>query len=291
MKDKKISWFDDARSITNVLIVLIFAIILLSQSFAINNNLDTVDIFRNIVNHNIVYLLLGVYFIALKTYSGKKNFNYLNLILILLYIIVTITSLLTLIQSLNLNSIVTFILNIVLLIYLAHVFLRNTRVWNDYKLKKSPFNELSNDWLFSAVVVLSVIKLAVTLLFTTSLDGAFISFLDCIFICFFGRYIYLYREYLDLKKIDSNNDGDFTDIKEKINDFVEENDIDDTIDSIKDKAIDIKEDISDGVTKILDKTDIDEKIVDAKDKVVEKISGSKEPPKKKRKTTKKKVVK
>ncbi len=291
MKDKKISWFDDARSITNVLIVLIFAIILLSQSFAINNNLDTVDIFRNIVNHNIVYLLLGVYFISLKTYSGKKNFNYLNLILILLYIIVTITSLLTLIQSLNLNSIVTFILNIVLLIYLAHVFLRNTRVWNDYKLKKSPFNELSNDWLFSAVVVLSVIKLAVTLLFTTSLDGAFISFLDCIFICFFGRYIYLYREYLDLKKIDSNNDGDFTDIKEKINDFVEENDIDDTIDSIKDKAIDLKEDISDGVTKILDKTDIDEKIVDAKDKVVEKISGSKEPPKKKRKTTKKKVVK
>lgn len=292
MKNKKISWFDDAKKITNILIVLILAIILLSQNFAINNNLNTIDIFRNIINHNIVYLLLGVYFIALKTYSGKKNFNYLNLILILLYVIVTVTSLLTLIQSFNLNSIISFILNAVLLIYLAHVFLRNTRVWNDYKLKKSPFNELGNDWLFSAVVVLSVVKLAVVLLFTTSLDGAFISFLDCIFICFFGRYIYLYREYLDMKKIDANNDGDFTEIKEKINDFVEENDLDETIDSIKDKVNDFGEDLSAGVNKILESTDIDEKIVDAKDKVVKKITNKEEPPKKKKKTTtKKKVVK
>ncbi len=287
----KESWYDDARKITTVLIGLIGIIIILSQSFAINNNLSTWDIFRNIVNHNTIYLLLLVYFVAIKTYFGKKNFNYFNLLLIFICLIVTITSLLTVFQSFNLGSIVTFILNLTLFIYTMHVFLRNTRLWKEFKLKKSPFNELGNEWLFSAVIVLTVTKLAVTLIFTTSIDGAFLSFLDCIFTCLFGRYIYLYREYLDQKKIDANNDGDFSEYKEKINDFIEENDLDETIDAIKDKATDIKEDVSDGITKVLDSTDIDEKIIEAKDKVVDAIVKKEEPPKKKKKNTKKKVEK
>ena len=48
-KKNKISWIDDARKITSILIVLMIAIIILSQSFAINNNLSTIDILKNIV--------------------------------------------------------------------------------------------------------------------------------------------------------------------------------------------------------------------------------------------------
>ena len=287
MKKNKESWFDDARSITTVLIVLIVGIIILSQSFAINNNLSTVEILRNIVNHNIVYLLLLVYFIGIKTYFGKKNFDYFSLILIGLYLIVSITSLLTVFQSLNLGAIVSFILNFVLFIYIVHVFLRNTRIWKDFKLSKSPFNELGNEWLFSAAIVLAVTKLAVTLIFTTSIDGAFLSFLDCIFTCLFARYIYLYRDFLDCKKIDANNDGDFDNYREKLNDFVEDNNLNDTVDAIKDFGDNVK----DSVNKVLDKTDIDEKLIEAKDKI---ISTNDEPPKKKKSNKKKstkKVVK
>ena len=287
MKKNKESWFDDARSITTILIVLIVGIIILSQSFAINNNLSTVEILRNIVNHNIVYLLLLVYFIGIKTYFGKKNFDYFSLILIGLYLIVSITSLLTVFQSLNLGAIVSFILNFVLFIYIVHVFLRNTRIWKDFKLSKSPFNELGNEWLFSAAIVLAVTKLAVTLIFTTSIDGAFLSFLDCIFTCLFARYIYLYRDFLDCKKIDANNDGDFDNYREKLNDFVEDNNLNDTVDAIKDFGDNVK----DSVNKVLDKTDIDEKFIEAKDKI---ISTNDEPPKKKKSNKKKstkKVVK
>ncbi len=289
-KKNKISWIDDARKITSILIVLMIAIIILSQSFAINNNLSTIDILKNIVNHNVVYLLLLIYFVSIKTYFGKKNFNYFNLILIAIYMITSITSLLNLFQSLSLSSIISFVLNITLLIYISHVFLRNTRLWKELNLSKSPFNELSNDWLLSAAIVLTVTKLAVTLIFTTSIDGAFLSFLDCIFGCFFVRYIYLYRDYLDKKRIDSDNEGDFSEYKEKINDFVEENDLDETIDAIKDKVDDIGDSVKDGVTQILDKTDIDEKLIETKDKVVNKITGKEEPPKKKKQTKKKKVV-
>ena len=280
MKKNKESWFDDARSITTVLIVLIIGIIILSQSFAINNNLSTVEILRNIVNHNIVYLLLLVYFIAIKTYFGKKNFDYFSLILIGLYLIVSITSLLTIFQSFNLGAIVSFILNFVLFIYIVHVFLRNTRLWKDFKLSKSPFNELGNEWLFSAAIVLAVTKLAVTLIFTTSIDGAFLSFLDCMFTCLFARYIYLYRDFLDRKKIDANNDGDFDNYREKLNDFVEDNNLNDTVDAIKDFGDNVK----DSVNKVLDKTDIDEKLIEAKDKI---ISTNDEAPKKKKPNKKK----
>ena len=289
-KKNKISWIDDARKITSILIVLMIAIIILSQSFAINNNLSTIDILKNIVNHNVVYLLLLMYFVSIKTYFGKKNFNYFNLILIAIYMITSITSLLNLFQSLSLSSIISFVLNITLLIYISHVFLRNTRLWKELNLSKSPFNELSNDWLLSAAIVLTVTKLAVTLIFTTSIDGAFLSFLDCIFESDITHYIYLYRDYLDKKRIDSDNEGDFSEYKEKINDFVEENDLDETIDAIKDKVDDIGDSVKDGVTQILDKTDIDEKLIETKDKVVNKITGKEEPPKKKKQTKKKKVV-
>jgi len=268
-KKNKISWIDDARKITTILIVLMVAIIILSQSFAINNNLSTLDILRNIVNHNVVYLLLLIYFVSIKTYFGKKNFNYFSLILIAIYLITSITSLLNLIQSFSLSAIISFVLNITLFIYISHVFLRNTRLWKELNLSKSPFNELSNDWLLSAAIVLTVTKLAVTLIFTTSIDGAFLSFLDCIFGCLFVRYIYLYRDYLDKKKIDANNEGDFSEYRELLNEAAEI-DLGETIDAIKDKVDDIGDSVKDGVTQMLDKTDIDEKIIETKDKVVNK---------------------
>ena len=54
----KIMWYDNAEVITNLIIGLIFLIILLSQSFAINNNLSAGTIVRDIINHNIKFPII-----------------------------------------------------------------------------------------------------------------------------------------------------------------------------------------------------------------------------------------
>ena len=74
MKEKD-SVFNNARSITGIIICLILFIILLSQSWAISNNLSPIIIFRSILNHNSLYFLLLIYFIGIKLEIGKKYFG------------------------------------------------------------------------------------------------------------------------------------------------------------------------------------------------------------------------
>ena len=96
MKEKEnVSLFDDPDKVTGLIIGLILIIIILSQSFAINNNLGAIEIFRNILNHNSIYLFMLLYFVSLKTYLGKRYFNYLNTVVIFVYFVSMVTSLLT----------------------------------------------------------------------------------------------------------------------------------------------------------------------------------------------------
>ena len=73
---------------------------------------------------------------------------------------------------------------------------------------------------------------------STSLNGVAISLMDYFYILLFARYIYLYREFLDSKAINSKNPGNFDDIKDKVMD---------TADDIKDKVVDTADDIKDMV--------------------------------------------
>ena len=199
-KDKsKIMWYDNANVITNLIIGLILLIILLSQSFAINNNLSSITIVRDIINHNINYLLVLVYFVALKFRSGKKYFNYLNIFLVVLYLILTITSCLSVFQAITIPSVISLCIKIVILLYLIHTMFRDTRYFNEFKLCTSPFNELSNENYLSILVVLSCILLAFNLIMVADFDGAVISILDAFYVMLIARYIYLYREYLEFK--------------------------------------------------------------------------------------------
>ena len=181
---------------------------------------------------------------------GKKYFNYLNLFLIFLYVITTITSLLTLVQAFSLNTVLEFTLNFVLGIYLIHTMLRGTRLWKELRLFNSPFNEFTNEGSYYIVILLSVFLLVVNLISTVVLSGIVLSILDALYLILFGRYIFLYRKYLDTHKIDFINEGNFDEMRKVVDEIVE---------VVKEKT-----------TEILDKTDIDEKIIEAKDKVVEK---------------------
>lgn len=196
----QIEWYDNPNIITNLIIIFIGIIIILSQSFAINNNLSTGEILRSIINHNSLYLILLVYFVGLKTKIGKKYFDFFNVFLILLYFINAITSILTIFQSFSLEALVDCVLQLVLFIYLFHTMFRRTRIWKDFHLNKSPFSEIKNDAYFSSVVILASILWAVDLIVTTTPDGTILTCLDTAFLLLFDRYIFLYGCFLENKE-------------------------------------------------------------------------------------------
>lgn len=286
-KKNEIEWYNNPDIITTVIIGLIALIVILSQSFAINNNLSAIDILSNILNHNIVYLLVFVYFVALKTKFGKKYFDFLNIFMILLNGLTTITSLLTVFQSFGLGSLVGLAIDLLILVYFTHTFLRNTIVWKNTSLHKSPFNEISNDGYFYSILVLAIVLLAVNLISTTSFDGTILELMDMVYTLLFIRYIFLYSKFLDNKKISVNNDGNFDNYCEMIADsvsgFVDKYELDDKLGAAKEKFTeitgDVKEkvvDIKENIEEKIENANLDEKINEAKESAKDFISEVKE---------------
>lgn len=266
-KKNEIEWYDNPNVITNLMILMIALIVILSQSFAVNNGLGVADILSSILNHNIGYLLVCVYFVALKTKIGKQYFDFFNIFLIVLYSLTSITSLLTVLQSFGLGSLLGFGIDLMILIFLIHTVLRSTRIWKSMNLNKSPFNEISNSGYFYSILVLSITLLAVNLISTTSFDGTILTLMDTGYTILFIRYIFLYGEFLNKKKISVNNDGNFDQItekvKEEVNGFVED---------LEEKVIDIKE----GVQEKIEEAKLDEKFETAKKKTLEVANDIKE---------------
>ena len=262
MKDKKdIKWYNSANMITTLIIIVIGLIIICTQSFAMGKY-SSFELFTSIINHNSVYLFILIYFILLKFYIGKRYFNYLSVLIIFTYFITTITSFLTLIQAFSLNTSLDFILNFFILIYLLHSLLKDTRIWREFYFCNSPFNELSNEFMFYTIIVFTIFLLAVNLINTIIMSGVVISILDTIYILLLDRYIYLYRKYLEDKKhIGGDEKVNFDDIKKKlnevdkkvskelddfgkrVNDYVKENEIDKKIDKAKDTVVKTTKDV------------------------------------------------
>ena len=243
-EEKKLKWHESGNIITSWIIVTILAAIILSQSFAVMGN-GSLSVFSSVINHNTIYLLVLIYFVFLKTKVGKKYFNYFNVFLIFIYFIAALTSLLTVVQSFSLNTILSFIENFIILIYLFHTMFRDTHLWKEYHLGNSPFNELTNDFLFYAVLVVAVFTLVVNLISTVVVSGLFISVLDAAYFALLGRYIYLYREYLDYHQLNSDNEGNFDEVRKNIQTVLDATEIDEKIveiaDKVKDKTTDFIE--------------------------------------------------
>lgn len=284
-KEKELKWYDNAETVTSAIIGIIIAVIICSQSLA--NGELSFAFFSSVINHNSIYLLVLIYFILIKFSVGKKYFNYLNVFLIFIYFIATITSLLTVVQSFSLTPALTFIMNFIVLLYLTHTMFRDTIIWKDFHLSKSPFNELTNEWYFYAMFVVSIILLAVNLISTVVVSGVVVAVFDTIYYILFGRYIYLYREYLDHKKIDIDNEGNFNEVRGKVKEVLDKTDIDDKIVEGY-KGVKTKVDAFVEENKLDEKArNVKNKIVDASNDVVDAISTKVEEKKKTKKTTKK----
>ncbi len=241
-EEKKLKWHESGNIVTTWIIVTILVSIILSQSFAVMGN-GSLSVFSSVINHNTIYLLVLIYFVFLKTKVGKKYFNYFNVFLIFIYFIAALTSLLTVVQSFSLNTILSFIENSIILIYLFHTMFRDTHIWKEYHLGNSPFNELTNDFLFYAVLVVAVFTLVVNLISTVVVSGLFISVLDAVYMALFGRYIYLYREYLDYHQLNSDNEGNFDEVRKNIQTVLDSTDLDEKLGEIVDKVKDTTTDI------------------------------------------------
>ncbi len=251
-KKVETEWYNHPTIVTNCIIGLIAVIIILSQSYAVNHHLSTSDIFISIFNHNSIYLLSLVYFVFLKFSFGKKYFNYLNVFLILLYFLIMVTSLLTVFQSFSLTTLLSFAIHIILFVYLFHTFFRGTRVWKEFNLQQSPFNEISNDGYFYSVMILSIIFLAVNLISAVTFDGVILSLLDCFYVILFSRYVYLYRVFMDRKEKVGQRENLFDvekvvdtmhDVGKKVENFVEDVHLDQAIDNVTEMVSDLKEEV------------------------------------------------
>ena len=200
-KKNNIEWYDNPTIITWLIILIISVIILSSQSFSINSNIDPIRMFQDILNHNITYMIALVYFVSLKTKLGKKYFDYSNIFMIIVFFITFITSILTVFQSFSLATLLSLAIHTLMLVYFFHIFMRGTRLWKEFNLSKSPFNELTNEWFFYALVIIEVILFTVNLISTATFNGTVLATFDCIYVILLSRYIYLYSVYLDEKKI------------------------------------------------------------------------------------------
>ena len=255
-QEKKIEWYNNPNFIIWLIIGIISLIILSSQSFTSIGNVSPINMVQNILNHNITYMIVLVYFISLKTKFGKKYFDYSNLLMILFFTIVFVTSILTIFQSFSLVSILTLFNNFLILIYFFHTFLRGTRFWNEFKLNKSPFNELGNDWYFNAIMVVEITLYAVSLISMPTVDGTFLATFDCIYVILLTRYIYLYGEYLNLIKKNCNNCGNFDEYREKV--------------------LEAKEEIVEKTNKLINEFDLDKNVEKITEMVEETVDSVKE---------------
>lgn len=253
----KLNWYDNPTSISNLIICLTLFTIIISQSFAIKSDVSGLNLLWNVLNHNISYMILLVYFVVLKFKIGKKYFNHINVVLIIIYFISFIASIFTVFQSFSLVSLLSLAISFLLIIYLSHTLLRDTRIWSEFKLNNSPFNELSNSWYFYAITLLEIILLAVNFIIVYVFDGVVLSLLDCGLTVLFARYIYLYRVYLIKKDSKKHADGEIDTVKETVDASMdvlktvyEDNEIDKKIEKVNEKIVEVKDKVVDKVKEV-----------------------------------------
>ena len=70
------------------------------------------------------------------------------------------------------------------------------------------------------LVIIEVVLFSVNLITTATFNGTVLATFDCIYIILFSRYIYLYGVYLDSKKINVKNIGNFDEYREKVSEVV-----------------------------------------------------------------------
>ena len=279
-KKEKKSWYDNPKFVINIVTLLLIGIMVYSQSISSSSDLTGWDLFRNIMNVNLLYMIVLIYFILIRFKFGKKYFNYINFFLILLYFFITVTQLLSIISSFDLLSLLVLLISLTLFIQMSHTFLRGTISWKEFSLEKSPFNEIKANNYFIIIFILSTLYLVINLISSGKFEGVVLTLFISLYYIFLSRYIYLYSNYLDSIDKDRENSGSFNDVKEK---FV--NSVNETINN--EKIDQIVDDTRDKIDNIIDKTEekITGVIEEEKEEITQEVKKKKKKKKKKKEKT------
>jgi len=194
-REKEREWFDSPNAITLIMIGLLIILIILSQSFAIQNHLSAHEILRSILNHNSIYVITLFYFILVRTKVGKRYFDYLNVIMAILYILMAIAGLFTIFQSFGLASFLSLSIRLFMMVYFLYAFIMPNEFGRELKLENSPIADINNGQYFYLITILLIVELVVVLIDSVSFDGIVVSLLEMMYQLLFARYIYLYKEY------------------------------------------------------------------------------------------------
>ena len=269
-KKKEINWYDNPGLISNLLLFVLILIIICSQSLGGKSDLSAADLFSNVLNLNTIYVIVLLYFIIIKFKYGKRYFSFFNIILLVLYFIVSVTSFLSLFQSFQIVTFLMLLLNIVIFIQLFHTVLRGTKLWGEFHLDRSPFNEINANGYFYAIFTSSILYLLINLITTsvTQFSGVVITLFVSIYYILFSRYLLLYSNYLDEKRENHLNSGSFDNIKKSVDSVVEK--VKDSVNTEKIEEIGskVEEKIDNTVEKITDTTN--EMVSNVKDNLEEK---------------------
>ena len=234
-KKREVAWYDNANFVTNLIIVVLSLILIASQSLGGSSDLTAWELFKNVINVNILYVLVLVYFILLK-------------------FIIFITSFLSIFKAFDLIPFLKLLIYLFIFIQSFHTFFRDTRFWKEFKLNNSPFNEINEESHFYIITIISVIYLALNLIMTDEFSGVVLTLFVTVFYILFSRYIMLYDKYLDEHDKDNDNLGNF----DKFRDAIGEN-------LNKEKIQGTLKDVGESLDKAGDK------IVDASKKTVKKV--------------------
>ena len=216
MNRQEKDFFDSPNMITFIITGLLVVLIILSQSFAIQSHLGASDIFRSIINHNSIYLVSLFYFILIKVKFGKRYFDYLNVVMFVFYLLTTFASLFTIFQSFGFDSILNLSFNVLVTLYFGYSFFTNTVVGRDLKLSNSPLAEIKNDQYYYLLMGIIGVSLIVSLISASSFENVVVYLLEAIYKLLFVRYIYLYKEYIDHKELDSKVEEEVKDNKDTV---------------------------------------------------------------------------
>lgn len=216
MNRQEKDFFDSPNMITFIITGLLVVLIILSQSFAIQSHLGASDIFRSIINHNSIYLVSLFYFILIKVKFGKRYFDYLNVVMFVFYLLTTFASLFTIFQSFGFDSILNLSFNVLVTLYFGYSFFTNTVVGRDLKLSNSPLAEIKNDQYYYLLMGIIGVLLIVSLISASSFENVVVYLLEAIYKLLFVRYIYLYKEYIDHKELDSEVEEKVKDNKDTV---------------------------------------------------------------------------
>lgn len=213
-RNKEKDFFDSPSMITFILIGLLIVLIILSQSFAIQNNMEAGDIFRSIINHNSIYLVSLIYFILIRFKFGKKYFDYLNVCMFVFFLLSTFAGLFTIFQSFGFSSILNLTFNVLVTLYFGYSFFTDTVIGKDLKLADSPLAEIKNGQYYYLLIGIIAIDLVVSLITVNNFEDVVVYLLEAMYEFFLIRYIYLYKEYVEHK-----NSSEIAD-KKKLNESV-----------------------------------------------------------------------